>query len=204
MEKRLIKKAKAGDEASFEQLILHYEKSIYAICLRMLGQEQEAYDAAQEVCMKIWRQLHTFEGNSKFSTWLYRIATNQCLDHLRKLKLKREEVSLYQQNQEGDEEWLLETPSVENTVEKHIEHYETQAILQKGLMELKEEYREIIILRDLQDHSYEELAHILDVSQGTIKSRLSRARAKLKEILTQEKEPYYSFFRQSIKKEGTR
>lgn len=203
LEKRLIKKASAGNESAFEQLILNYEKPIYAICLRMLGNEQDAYDAAQEVCMKIWRQLHTFKGDSKFSTWLYRIATNQCLDHLRKLKAKKDDISLYQHNQEDGEEWILEHSVQENSLEQYIEQEEMKAVLQKGLMELKDEYREMIVLRDLQGHSYEEMSSILGVSQGTIKSRLSRARLKLRQILTQEKEPYCYLFRQNIKKEDT-
>lgn len=203
MESKLIKLAKKGNTSAFEKLIVAYEKNIYNICLRMLNNEQEAYDASQEVCMKIWRQIEHFEGNSKFSTWVYRIATNQCLDILRKYKNKKE-ISIYQTNKDSDDEWVMEIPDEKANLEKHIEEIALQDVLQLALSELKDEYRELIVLRELQEHSYDEIGAILNLSQGTVKSRLSRARGALRKILSQNKEPYCSFFRQiSRKKEET-
>lgn len=85
-EEQLIKVAAKGDMEAFEMLIGQYEKKIYALCLHLLKDPEEAYDAAQEVCIKVWRQIANFEGQAKFSTWLYRIGTNQCLDLIRKIK----------------------------------------------------------------------------------------------------------------------
>lgn len=202
MEKKLIKLAQKGNSSAFEKLIIKYEKNIYNICLRMLNDEHGAYDAAQEVCMKIWRQLHTFEGNSKFSTWIYRIATNQCLDILRKYKNKNE-ISIYQTNKNSEDEWLLDIKDEKADIDKHMEQLALQDVMQLALSELKDEYKQVIVLRELQNQSYDEIGDILNISQGTVKSRLSRARSALKKILSQNKEPYLSFFRQISMKEDT-
>lgn len=201
LEKRLIQKAKKGDIDAFEQLILGYEKLIYNICLRMLNDDQEAYDGAQEVCVKIWKQIGSFEGHSKFSTWIYRITSNQCLDLLRKRKNK-EEVSLFRQSKEEDSEWVLEGKNLNDPIGEHVEQMGLKDIMVKALNEVKEEHKQILLLRDLEGYSYEEIAEILLINKGTVKSRLSRARLAMKQILTQDKEPYKSFFRHNIKKEG--
>lgn len=201
LEKRLIQRAQKGDSDAFEQLIIHYEKLIYNICVRMLGDEQEAYDGAQEVCMKVWKQIHSFEGHSKFSTWVYRIATNQCLDLLRKRKNK-EEVSLFQSSKDSDSEWVLEEKAIADPIGEHVENLALKDIVLTALKEIKEEYKQILLLRDIEGFSYEEIAELLSINKGTVKSRLSRARLAMKQILTQDKEPYKSFFRHNRKKEG--
>lgn len=202
-EQQIIIQAQQGDMQAFETLITTYEKKIYGICLRMMGNEPDAYDAAQEVCVKIWKQLGSFEGNAKFSTWIYRIATNQCLDHLRKRKQK-DEISLFQTNSQTEDEWMIDVPSSEMSTEEQMDQKVLGEVIQQGLGELKPEYREMIVLRDVMGNSYDEMSRILDVSVGTVKSRLSRARSALKKILMQNKEPYRSFFRQNHtdKKEG--
>ncbi|MEG0501057.1 MAG: RNA polymerase sigma factor, partial [Cellulosilyticaceae bacterium] len=162
MEKKLIKLAQKGNSSAFEKLIIKYEKNIYNICLRMLNDEHGAYDAAQEVCMKIWRQLHIFEGNSKFSTWIYRIATNQCLDILRKYKNKNE-ISIYQTNKNSDDEWLLDIKDEKADIDKHMEQLALQDVMQIALSELKDEYKQVIVLRELQNQSYDEIGDILNI-----------------------------------------
>ena len=184
----------------FEKLILNYEKTIYAICLRMLTNEQEAYDAAQEVCLKVWRQINQFEGNSKFSTWLYRIATNQCLDMLRKQK-RKDEVSIYQENKETGDVQMMERVDHQASLDSHIERLAMQDVMSMALHEIKAEYREILVLRDMEGYSYEEISTVLALNTGTVKSRLSRTRMALKKVLMQKKEPYLSFFRQMNKRE---
>lgn len=201
IESRLIEEAKKGSTEAFDKLIMQYEKTIYAICLRMLCHEQEAYDAAQEVCLKIWRQLYTFEGNSKFTTWVYRIATNQCLDILRKHK-RKDEVSIYQENKETGEVHVLEKIDTLASVDRHVERMALQDIISLALNEIKTDYKEILVLRDMEGYSYEEIGEVLELNSGTVKSRLSRARLALKKVLMQNKEPYKSFFRQKSKREG--
>lgn len=194
-EEKLIKAAQKGDMEAFEKLISEYEKKIYALCLHLLKDPEEAYDAAQEVCIKVWRQLESFEGQAKFSTWLYRIGTNQCLDLMRKNKKRSKDISLFQKDEESEEEWLLEGPHEKEGVAEAVEKKVLQEVVQLGIGELKEDYQVIITLRDIEDHSYEEIAEVLDLSLGTVKSRLSRARQALKKVLGQNKEPYQSFFR---------
>lgn len=202
LEKKLIKQAKQGSNEAFEKLILHYEKSIYGVCMRLLKDEQAAYDAAQEVCVKVWRQLDKFEGNSKLSTWIYRIATNQCLDIIRKNK-RRDEISLYQMNHESGEEWENEGEVAEDPVGEHMEQLALQNIIAIALEEVKSDYKHILMLRDMHGYSYEEISRHLGISVGTVKSRLSRARSAVKKILLQDREPYRSFFRHNQKREGT-
>lgn len=202
-ELQLINQAKAGNTDAFETLIKSYEKSIYTICLRMLLSEEEAYDATQEVCVKIWRQLHLFKGDSKLSTWIYRITTNQCLDLLRKNKNKnKKEISLFQKN-DDDEEWMIDQGNEKENVEKIMENKELKEILKEAIYQLKEDYKTVIVLRDINQYSYDEIAQILNISLGTVKSRLSRARASLRYFLEQTKEPYRSFFVKMSNKEGT-
>ncbi|OON92029.1 MAG: RNA polymerase, partial [Candidatus Epulonipiscium fishelsonii] len=130
----LVKKAQAGDVVSFEELIRKYENVIFGICMKMLKHETEAYDAAQETCIKIWKQINKFEGNSKFSTWIYRIAVNQCLDMLRKNK-RSKEVSFNQSGNEK-EDWFMEIEDIKENIGKYIEQIEMQAVLNQGLNEL--------------------------------------------------------------------
>ncbi len=201
IESKLLEQAKQGSQEAFEKLVMAHEKTIYAICLRMLCNEQEAYDAAQEVCLKVWKQLGTFEGNAKFTTWLYRIATNQCLDMLRKQK-RKDEISLYQENKETGEVHLIDQVDSTTSVDTHIEQMALQDVMAMALGEIKEDYKKILVLRDMQGYSYEEIAAHLELNTGTVKSRLSRARAAIKKVLMQNKEPYQSFFRQKSKREG--
>lgn len=195
-ENNLIKKVKSGDVKAFEILIKSYENTIYSICFKILKNETDAYDAAQEVCIKIWKQINKFEEKSKFSTWIYRIATNQCLDILRKNK-NRKVVSINQ-----NEEWALELEDTKINIEKQVEDAERLRVLKLALDELKNEQREIIIMKDINNLSYDEIAKNQNISLGTVKSRLSRARNALKNILQQDKEPFRSFWRHNNRKEG--
>lgn len=194
-EEELINAILKGDLKAYEALISQYEKKIYALCLQLLKDPEEAYDAAQEVCIKIWKQLATFKGQAKLSTWIYRMATNQCLDILRKNKRKGQEFSLFLDEETGEEEKLTDQTAIWHDVSSHIEQKELGEVLKQGIGELKEDYQAVIVLRDIEQFSYEEIASILEISLGTVKSRLSRARAALRKILEQNKEPYCSFFR---------
>lgn len=198
-EEELIQAAQKGNLEAYEVLISQYEKKIYALCLHLLKNSEEAYDAAQEVCIKLWKQLSTFKGQSKLSTWIYRMTTNQCLDILRKNKRKGQEISLFLDEELGEEEKLTDQTAIWHDISSHMEEKELGEVLKQGIGELKEDYRVIIVLRDVEQRSYEEISDILDISLGTVKSRLSRARSTLKKILEQNKEPYRSFFRHNNK-----
>ena len=198
-EEALIKAILKGDVKAYEALISRYEKKIYALCLHLLKDPEEAYDAAQEVCLKIWKQLGTYKGQAKLSTWIYRMTTNQCLDILRKYKRRGYELSLFLDEQTGEEEKLTDQARIWEDVSSYIEQKELGEVLKQGIGELKEDYQTVIVLRDIEQRSYEEIADILGISLGTVKSRLSRARSTLRKILEQNKEPYLSFFRHNKK-----
>ncbi|MBU3804127.1 MAG: sigma-70 family RNA polymerase sigma factor [Candidatus Cellulosilyticum pullistercoris] len=198
-EEELIQAMLKGDLKAYEILIGQYEKKIYALCLHLLKDTEEAYDAAQEVCIKIWKQIGTFKGQAKLSTWIYRMTTNQCLDILRKNKRKGQELSLFLDEETGEEEKLTDQTAIWQDVSSHIEQKELGEVIRQGIGELKEDYQVVIVLRDIEQRSYEEIANILEISLGTVKSRLSRARSALRKILEQNKEPYRSFFRHNNK-----
>lgn len=193
-EKLWIQEAAEGNMESFEKLIQVYEKRIYNICLRLLKDQEEAYDAAQEVCIKVWKQLSQFKGESKLSTWIYRITTNTCIDWLRKQKKRENEVTLFVDEQE-QEERLTDLADIWKDMSQKMAGDELKAVIWQGIQELKSDHRTVIVLRDVEGQSYDEMATSLGVSVGTVKSRLSRARQQLKKILEQDKEPYRSFFR---------
>lgn len=191
-EEKWIEAACLGDVKAFEALMEHYEKRIYTICLRLLNDPHEAYDVVQEVCIKIWRQMDRFRGESMFSTWVYRIATNTCLDRLRQRKRKPKVVGLNEAIDEKDAQGVGVDPW--DDVSSYLAEREKDKILWQGINEMKESHRIMIILRDIEGYAYEEIAQFLGISVGTVKSRLSRARLQLKKILEQNKEPYCTFF----------
>lgn len=181
-EEKLIKMAVKGDVNAFEKIVYTYEKKIYNIAYNMFTNEQDAYDATQEVFIKLYRNIHSFKFDSSFATWLHRIAVNTCIDEYRKKKkhIYQTAYSLDEPIENEDSAVVREIKDQSKTPEDKIIQNETIEDVRKAISQLKEEYKSIIILRDLNGYSYEEIAKILDCSLGTIKSRLSRARNALK------------------------
>ena len=189
----LIERAKNGDLEAFEALIIDYEQLVYNIIYRLMGNPEDTYDLSQETFIKVYTKINQFDGTSKFSTWLYRIATNTCLDELRRRRGK--ETFSLDQKIEGEE------GSVHPEQENKIVEKEKAQIIQKALSEVNEKNREVLVLRDIQQLSYDEIAEILKISLGTVKSRIARGRQQVKKILMQDKEPFASYFRQKSRKE---
>lgn len=185
-EAQLIKQAKRGDERSFETLILSCKGKAYNIALRYMRNEDDALDAVQESFIKIFRSLESFHEDSKFDTWVYRIVVNTCNDLLRKRKHRQEEPLEYETADETKA--FVSIASAEMTPEEYFLQEEQKNYVMDCLNQLSKEHREILILRDLQGFSYEETAELLACSVGTVKSRISRARMKLKEIYLQNTE----------------
>ena len=173
----LINKIRAGDPDAFEPLVTAYEQILYNLCYKMLGNHEDAQDAVQETFIKVYRALSDYRGESRFSTWIYRIACNTCHDFLRR-KSKVQVISLYEQQEDGDE---TELPLSEegNTPEDLLERKLTRESVIHGLQMLPEEQRTILLLREIQGLSYEEIAEILHLDGGTVRSRIHRARKKL-------------------------
>ena len=178
----LIQKSQQGAMDAFEQLLLRYEKKVYTIAYKYMGNAEDASDLAQEALIKAYQSIGTFRGESSFATWIGRITANRCLDELRKRK-RLQTTSL-------DEELELEEGSVQkeiasekDTPEQHTIRQETVQYVQQKLAQMREEYRLVLVLRELEGHSYEDIAEMLNCSLGTVKSRISRARNYLKELV---------------------
>lgn len=182
IEKLLVKRSKSGDIEAFEQLIFDYQKKAYNIALRIMGNQEDAKDMCQEAFIRIYKSIEGFKEQSSFSTWMYRIVTNVCLDEIRKKK-KSEAVSLDGTYETENGEIHFEIASDDDTPEESYVRAEKKSIILKSINELSEEYKTAIVLRDIQGFSYEEIANILCCSIGTVKSRINRARNILKNKL---------------------
>ncbi len=180
-EHELIKKAKEGDSYAFELLIAPYMQKIYNIALGILSSSEDADDAAQEAFIKAYKHLHSFSESSGFYTWLYRIVYNCCLDILRKKQRRPLSFFITHHNDETEDE-LIVTDTKPQPDEILISS-ESQSEVRRAISMLKESYRTVIILRDLEGLSYEEIADITGLSLGTVKSRISRGRENLKNII---------------------
>ncbi|NLY71851.1 MAG: sigma-70 family RNA polymerase sigma factor [Clostridiales bacterium] len=188
-EKRLIEKAKAGCDASFEILISGCKTKAYNTALRFLRDEEDAMDALQESLIKVFRNLQQFKGDCKFDTWVYRIVVNTCYDILRK---KRNEKNVYSINRlQEDEDTTMDITDESPTPDELLDIKEKTNYVLECLSMLSLEHQEIIILRDIQGFTYDEISQILECSVGTVKSRLNRARRKLRDKLMEQND--YSF-----------
>lgn len=161
----LVTRARAGRVDAFEELVTRHQDRMYRVALRLLGDEREAQDAAQDALLQAWRSLGDFRGDSSFSTWLYRIVSNRCLNVLR---ARRPMMSL-------DHDRPGRDASVEHTVEARLQLGDVA----RAIAQLTPEQRLPLVLRELEHCSYEEIAEILGVSVSAVKSRLHRARVEL-------------------------
>ena len=179
-----ILKVRSGDVNAFEALVLEHQNKVYSLALRMVGNEEDARDMAQEAFIRAFNSLGGFRGESKFSVWLYRLTTNICIDFLR-VRSKRPISSLSYETDDG-EEGELEIPDERFAPERELDRRELRAAVDRGLAELSPEYRAILVLREINGLSYDEIARCLRLEEGTVKSRLFRARRKLSDYLTRE------------------
>lgn len=173
----LARRAAGGDEDAFAQLVGLHEKKVYGLALRMCGNPEDAADAAQEAFLAAWKGLPRFRGEAGFSTWLYRLTSNAAIDHLRRVKRQRGEVSL-----DGGGPGLDAVDDAPSP-QAQAEATELREAVAEGLSMLSEDHRQALLLRELRGLSYEEIASELRVDLGTVKSRISRARGSLRKIL---------------------
>ena len=181
----LIKRAVKGDNTAFETLMEKYMGVIYNIALRMSASRDDADDMTQEIMLKIFRSIASFKGNSKFSTWIYRVAVNTCLDELKKKKNKTV-LSLDKEFEDDDGTSQIELKDDRPLPEAVAEQRELKDMVAAAITHLSDEHRAVIVLRDIRGMSYSEIAEIMKCGDGTVKSRISRARAQLKTILEKE------------------
>ena len=167
-----------GDDTAFEALVLRHQNRVYAFCLRLLGDPAEAEDVAQDVFLTLYKSADTFRGDSAFSTWLLRIAKNQSLNRIK--YLERRGRSMRRSIDElGDERMIRVDDGVERRPDALLEGGETAALVQQAIATLGEEHRVVLVLRDVEDLSYEEISQITGLPIGTVKSRIHRGRSAL-------------------------
>ena len=178
-EQHLLEQAQRGDQAAFGELVQLYEKKVYALTLRMCKNPDDAAEAAQEAFLAAWQGLKFFRGESSFSTWLYRLASNASVDLLRREQRHRGAAgpSL------NDEETYADVPSDAPDPQTLAERSELRQQIEAGLRAMTPEHREVLILREMHQLSYDEIARVLSLDTGTVKSRISRARKQLRNFL---------------------
>lgn len=182
-EKALVQQAKAGDQNAFAHLVTAYESKIYNLALRYLGNREDAMDASQEVFLRVYRFLPGFQEESGFSTWIYRIGVNVCKDMLAK-RGRRNEQPLEVPDEENESR-TIEVADRRYEPEHIMEGVELRTVLADAISSLPEQQREMIVLRDIQGLTYDEIANVLSLESGTVKSRISRARENLRKKLLQ-------------------
>ena len=179
----LIAAAKKGDVAAFNQLVLKYQGHAYNVAYRLLGNADAAADATQDAFLKAYQRLHQLRGNA-FRPWLLRIVTNTCYDMLRR-SARRPTQSLEPADENEEPDRLARWQSEAETPEDIALRHEIHRVVQEGLLTLSPEHRAVVVLSDIEGLNCEEIAQALNVPVGTVKSRLSRARARLRDYLRQ-------------------
>jgi RNA polymerase sigma-70 factor (ECF subfamily) len=174
-----------GDAEAFDVLVERHQKKMLNIAYRMTGDYDEACDVTQEAFLSAYKSIKKFKAEAKFSTWLYRIVVNYSKNRWKQLQsiAKRELVSTDDSGEIEIEEALCQASANDTNPGAQMEKREREAQVQKCINSLDEEYREVLVLRDIQGLSYEEIKDILKIPEGTVKSRLSRARNTLKDCL---------------------
>ena len=175
-ETSLIAAAQAGDRRALDRLLREHQPAIYAVCRRIAGNDTDALDATQDAMIAVVRGLPRFDGRSKFSTWVYRIATNACLDELRRRR-RRPVVGLPEHDGMTTDLPRTDVTSVADQVTDGL-------VVDEALASLPEEFRAAVVLRDICDLDYAEIAEVLEVPAGTVRSRIARGRAQLVDRLS--------------------
>lgn len=178
------RKAKQGDQDAFEQLVLDNQNKVYSLALRFTGDRETAADLTQEAFMRAWQGLEGFQGESSFSTWVYRLTVNVCIDHMRKRK-RREAVEPSVSLDDDRGAWA-EPADWEQDPQRRLERSERERALARGLARLPDWQRQALVLRELSGLSYREIGEKLDLDLGTVKSRIARARLTLRKILLED------------------
>lgn len=166
----LLERIREGDTSALEELLRRHHSRIHGVCLRILGHRSDADDAAQNALVSIARNVSTFDGRSSFSTWAYRIATNAALDEIRRRRRRPRPMV--------DVDAILERLD-DPRAEHDRDVLENRELIEHALASLPEEYRVAVVLRDVADLDYEQIANVLEIPIGTVRSRIARGRAKL-------------------------
>lgn len=181
----LIAAFKEGNNDAFQALVRRYEDRVFNLCLRMVSDEVESADLTQEVFLKVYRSIGNYQHDYAFYTWVYRIAVNACIDFLRKRKRHGNTVSLCVGGSRGEREpgREMDIPDASGIPDALLEQAQLRDIMMDAISQLSDKLRTIILLKEVEGFTYEEISAVLECSRGTVKSRLFRARERLREIL---------------------
>lgn len=180
-ESELVQAAQSGDRNAFGKLVEANQGRIYQLCYRMTGNPEDAADLTQDAFLNAWRSLSGFGGQSAFSTWLYRLASNACIDFLRREKRRGALSMTLEDDREDDRQ--ADVPDERFSPQRALEREETRRAVREGLAALSPEHREIMLLREIEGLSYQEIGQRLSLEEGTVKSRIARARMALRDYL---------------------
>ena len=173
-QENIIARARRGDADAFEQLVVAYRDQVFRLALRMCGNEADADEVAQEAFLSAWKALPNFRGDSQFSTWLYQLTSHAAIDLMRR---KKRQIA-------AEDITEVSAPDPAPGPQQQAEQSETRQAVRDAMAQLSPEYRQIVVLRFLQELSYEEIGAVLKLPPGTVKSRLNRAKSQLKDILS--------------------
>lgn len=176
-EQVLVMRSQRGEQEAFRVLVERYQKLVYTLALRMVSNPADAEDVAQEAFLSAWKGLPRFRMDAKFSTWLYRLTVNAATDLLRRRQKEQTHQSL------EDEEQTIQVPDDAPGPEEQAQAAERRAVLQRAIDSLTENHRKILLLREVNGLDYQEIGEVLELTPGTVKSRLARARRELREKL---------------------
>ncbi len=179
----LVARFKTGDRHAFSQIVRRYQNRVYSLCLRWLGEPGLAEEVAQDVFVALFRSLVRFRGESSLSTWIYRVTINHCKNKRLYRNRRRHDRHEPLEGRQRDDAPARQLAAGGRGAEAGAEVSEAQLLVEEGLAALSEEHRRVIVLRDIQDLDYVEIAQILDLPRGTVKSRLHRARTELARVL---------------------
>lgn len=182
-DEELVEKIKKGDVDAYEEIVKKYENKVFGIIYHMIKNQNDVEDLAQEVFIKVYKNLPRFKGDSSLYTWIYKITVNLCLDEMKK---RKNIVYLDEKLEVEDGELERELPSSDKTQVELYEEKELKEKLHKCICKLPEKQKVMIVLRDIKGFSYEEISEITSIKLGTVKSQINRARLKLKELLDEE------------------
>jgi RNA polymerase sigma-70 factor, ECF subfamily len=182
-ERRFLERLQARDERAFNELVETYERRVFRLVFRMVGRHDEAEDMTQEVFVQVFKAVGTFRGDSKLSTWVYRVAVNLCKNRLKYLS-RRHEGSQQELEPMAERAPLSEAKGVTfgdvARPDHMVEGMQAEILIKRCIAEIEPEFREVLVLREVEDLSYDEIAAITGLAEGTVKSRIHRARAMLK------------------------
>ncbi len=184
LERSLLRRLRERDERAFRELVTLHRDRVHNICYRMLGNRHEAEDVAQEVFIAVFKTIDSFREEAKFSTWLYRVSVNHCKNRIKYLARRhdrdRDELD---ENSAGANGAMMGTPARAAQPDRALEGVQMEEVLREAVNSLDEEHRIVVVLRDIEDLSIEEICEITDLPDGTVKSRLHRARLALRKKL---------------------